>query len=58
MQKVVLSLDRAHTIPMKNLGRYGGKEGKMECSLRGNECENVSHVYGSVQHIAELELAL
>ena len=31
----------------------------MECSLCGNECENVRVLcYGSVQHIAILELAL
>ena len=26
------------------LGRHRGREGKTECSLCGNECENVSHV--------------
>ena len=36
----------------EELGRHRGREGKMECSLCGNECENVSH------HIAVLELAL
>ena len=30
---------------MKNwVGIYIGREGKTECSLCGNECENVSHV--------------
>ena len=30
---------------MKNwVGIYRGREGKTECSLCGNECENVSHV--------------
>ena len=28
----------------EELGRYRGREGKTECSLCGNECENVSHV--------------
>ena len=37
------------------MGRHRGKEGKTECSLCGNECENVSHVlwecsaYGSTR---------
>ena len=30
----------------EELGRYGGKEGKMECSLCGDECENVTRVLG------------
>ena len=29
---------------MKNLVGIGGREGKTECSLCGDECENVSHV--------------
>ena len=28
----------------EELGRHRGREGKMECFLCGNECENVSHV--------------
>ena len=28
----------------KELGRHRGREGKMKCSLCGDECENVSHV--------------
>ena len=28
----------------KELGRHRGREGKTECSLCGDECENVSHV--------------
>ena len=28
----------------EELGRYRGREGKTECSLCGDECENVSHV--------------
>ena len=28
----------------KELGRHRGREGKTECSLCENECENVSHV--------------
>ena len=28
----------------EELGRHRGREGKTECSLCGNECENVSHV--------------
>ena len=28
----------------EELGRHRGREGKMECSLCGDECENVSHV--------------
>ena len=30
----------------EELGRHRGREGKMECYLCGNECENVSHVMG------------
>ena len=26
------------------LGRYTGRKGKMECSLHGDKCKNVSHV--------------
>ena len=26
------------------VGRHRGREGETECSLCGNECENVSHV--------------
>ena len=33
----------------EELGRHRGREGKTECSLCGNECENVSHVLWSVQ---------
>ena len=29
----------------EELGRHRGREGKTECSLCGNECENVSHVF-------------
>ena len=45
MQEVdfCLSLDRVHTVRMKNWVDKG-REGKIECSLCGNECENVSHV--------------
>ena len=28
----------------EELSRHRGREGKKECSLCGNECENVSHV--------------
>ena len=28
----------------KELGRHRRREGKTECSLCGDECENVSHV--------------
>ena len=28
----------------EELGRHRGREGKMNCYLRGDECENVSHV--------------
>ena len=28
----------------EELGRHRGREGKTECSLYGNECENASHV--------------
>ena len=28
----------------EELGTHRGREGKTECSLCGNECENVSHV--------------
>ena len=27
------------------LGRYRGREGKTECALCGEECENMSHVF-------------
>ena len=40
----------------EELGRHRGREGKTECSLCGDECENVC--YGSVQHIVVLELVL
>ena len=30
------------------LNRHTGRKGKMESSLRGNECENVSHVLWDV----------
>ena len=29
----------------EELGRHRGREGKMECSLCGNECENVSQLF-------------
>ena len=29
----------------EELGRHRVREGKTECSLCGNECENVSHVF-------------
>ena len=35
----------------EELGRHRGREGKTECSLCGDECENVSHVLWDVQHI-------
>ena len=47
MQEVdsCLSLDRVYTHGLnEELGRHRGREGKTECSLCGNECENVSHV--------------
>ena len=50
MQKVdfCLSLDRVYTQGLnEELGRHRGREGnlgKTECSLCGNECDNVSHV--------------
>ena len=28
----------------EELGRHKGRKGKMECSLCGDECRNVSHV--------------
>ena len=31
----------------EELGRYRGREGKMECSLCGDECVNVSHVFST-----------
>ena len=30
--------------PNEELGMHRGREGKTECSLCGDECENVSHV--------------
>ena len=46
MQEVdfCLSLDRVTHGLNEELGRHRGREGKTECSLCGNECENVSHV--------------
>ena len=38
-----LNLDRVHGLD-EELGRHRGREGKTECSLFGNECENVSHM--------------
>ena len=38
-----LNLDRVHGLD-EELGRHRGREGKTECSLCGNECENVSHM--------------
>ena len=38
-----LSLGHMHGLN-EELGRHRGREGKMECSLCGDECENVSHV--------------
>ena len=29
----------------EELGRHRGREGKKECSICGDECENVSHVF-------------
>ena len=29
----------------EELGRHRGREGKTECSLYGNECDNVNHVF-------------
>ena len=45
-----LNLDRVHSLN-EELGRHRGRENKTECSLCGNGC-------GSVQYMAELELAL
>ena len=45
IQEVVfcLSSARVHSLN-EELGRHRGREGKTECSLCGNECDNVSHV--------------
>ena len=51
MEYPILHSDRVY-IPDLNLNksllpashRHRGREGKMECSLCGNECKNVSHV--------------
>ena len=44
------------------VGIYRGREGEMECSLCGDECENVSHVlwkcHRSAIYIAVVELVL
>ena len=55
MQEVDFCLFRlsAHGLN-EELGKHRGREGKTECSLCGDECENVSYVFGSVQHIAVL----
>ena len=40
-----LSLGQVYTHGLnEELGRHRGREGKTECSLCGDECENVSHV--------------
>ena len=40
-----LSLGQVYTHGLnEELGRHRGREGKTECSLFGDECENVSHV--------------
>ena len=40
-----LSLGQVYTHSLnEELGRHRGREGKTECSLCGDECENVSHV--------------
>ena len=45
MQEVDISLSRSGTHGLnEELGRHREREGKAECSLCGNECENVSHV--------------
>ena len=45
MQEVDLFKFRSGTHGLnEELGRHRGREGKTECSLCGNECENVSHV--------------
>ena len=47
MQEVdfCLNLDRVYTHGLnEELARHRGREGKTECSLCGNVCENVSHV--------------
>ena len=41
----------------EELGRHRGREGKVECSICGAECESVVHC-GSVQHIAHVQKAL
>ena len=38
-----LNSDRVHGLN-EELGKHRGREGTTECSLCGNECENVSHV--------------
>ena len=46
MQKVGFFLFCSSTHGLdEELGRHRGREGKTECSLRGDECENVSHVF-------------
>ena len=45
----------------EELGRHRGRKGKTECSLCGNECENVSHVLWECSAYSSstvLELAL
>ena len=45
MQEVDFCLRRSGTQGLnEELGRHLEREGKAECSLCGNECENVSHV--------------
>ena len=53
-----LSLGHVHNYSLnKELGRDRGREGKTECSLCGDECENVSHVLWDIQ-VLYIELVL
>ena len=40
----MLEVDFYLSLGRVRMGRHTGREGKMECSLCGDECENVSHV--------------
>ena len=42
----------------EELGRHRGREGKTECSLCGDECENVSHVLWECSAYSRLQVLL
>ena len=49
-----LSLDQARMVNEELGSRHRGRDGKVECSICGAECESVVHVL-CVQHISRVE---